>query len=224
MNILILSDIHNDVENIMNFIDKLSLLSFDVIVCPGDFTDFNIPKGFTRTDITELILGELNSLNKPVLTLPGNQDKEIIQCLEKNSVLIHGKGKIINKIGFYGFGGGRTPFNTSLEPTEEEIENGLERAYDEIEKCINKIQITHMPPFGTKLDVINNAHVGSEVIRKFIEKNHPNIAISAHIHESRGTDTLEKTKLINSGRFPEGYCGLVTVGKEDTTAKIINLI
>lgn len=224
MNVLVLSDIHNDVENIMVFVDKLSLLNFDVLVCPGDFTDFNIPKGFTGVDITELILEELNSSNKPVLTVPGNQDKEIIQCLEKNSILVHGKGKIIKKIGFCGFGGGRTPFNTSLEPTEEEIENGLKRAYDEIKKSANKIQITHMPPFGTKLDVINNAHVGSEVIRNFIERNQPNIAISAHIHESRGTDVLEKTKLINSGRFPEGYCGLITIGKEDATAKIINLI
>lgn len=224
MNILILSDIHNDVENIMGFVDKLSLLSFDAVVCPGDFTDFNVPKGFTRMDITELILEELKGLKKPVLTLPGNQDKEIIQCLEKNSVLVHGKGKIINKVGFYGFGGGRTPFNTSLEPTEEEIEGGLKRAYDEIKKCVNKIQITHMPPFGTKLDIINNAHVGSEAIRKFIEKNQPDVAISAHIHESRGTDVLERTRLINSGRFPEGYCGLATVGKGDIIVKVINLI
>ncbi|MFB0544221.1 MAG: metallophosphoesterase, partial [Asgard group archaeon] len=87
------------------------------------------------------------------------------------------------------------------------------------------VQVTHVPPARTKLDIIpSGAHVGSENVRKFIEEKQPNAAICAHVHEARGVDELGKTKIINSGRFPEGYCGLVTVKKEETTTKIVNLI
>lgn len=225
MNILIISDIHNDVENLMNFIDKVALLNFDIIVCPGDFTDVSLPKGFGRTDITKLILEELNGLNKPILAVPGNQDEKIILLLEERGVSVHGRGKTINGIGFYGFGGAKTPFNTSFEPAEEEIKAGLEKAYEDVKDSNIKVQITHNPPVKTKLDMIpSGAHVGSEVVRKFIEEKQPVVAISAHIHEARGTDEIGKTKLINSGRFPEGYCGLVTIDGENATVKIVNLI
>lgn len=225
MNILVISDIHNDIENMMNYIDKLALLNFDVIVVPGDFSDQNVPKGIDKADIGIVILEELNSLGKPILAVPGNLDKELIPILEERNISLHGTGKIIKNIGFYGIGGAATPFQTPLEPTEDELKKGLEIGYDLVKKCEKKVQVTHMPPARTKLDIIaSGAHVGSEVIRVFIEKNQPDAAISAHIHEARGVDELEKTKLVNAGRFPEGYCGLITIEKEKTTAKIINLI
>lgn len=225
MNILIISDIHNDIENMMVYIDKISLLDFDVIVMPGDFTDYNLPKGFTEKDIGNIIFEEMSSLKKPVLALPGNLDKEILSLLEEKKISLHGRGRIIQDVGFYGFGGARTPFGTPLEPTEDEIKVNLEKAYDEVGTCKKKIQVTHMPPARTKIDKIaSGAHVGSEIIRSFIEEKQPVAAISAHIHEARGVDELGATKLINSGRFPEGYCGLVTVKEEKVTTKVINLI
>lgn len=225
MEILVIADIHNDTENIINYTDKLLLLNFDLIVAVGDFTDVNLPKGFTNIDMGELIIEELSVLKKPILAVPGNFDKDLIEFFEKKGFLLHGNGKVINGIGFYGFGGARTPFGTPLEPSEEEIEKGLKKGFEEVEKTEKKIQVTHMPPVRTKLDVIaSGAHVGSEIIRKFIEEKKPVAAISAHIHEARGTDELNSTKLINSGRFPEGYCGLISIGEEKTATKIINLI
>ncbi|MCM8786108.1 MAG: metallophosphoesterase [Candidatus Omnitrophica bacterium] len=225
MNILIIADIHNDIENIPILIDKISLFNFDIIIANGDFTDITLPKGFSRIDITELILEELKSLKKQIFVVPGNQDKELINFFEKEDISLHGIGKVIENIGFYGFGGAQTPFNTPLEPSENEIEKGLNESYKKIKNCKIKIQVTHMPPARTKLDLIaSGAHVGSETIRKFIEKNQPDVAISAHIHEAKGLDELEKTKLINPGRFPEGYCGFITIEKEKISTKIINLI
>lgn len=225
MNILVISDIHNDIENMMIYIDKLALLNFDVIIAPGDFSDQNVPRGIDKVDIGILILEELNSLGKPILAVPGNLDKELIPFFEEKNISLHGTGKIVKNIGFYGIGGAATPFRTPLEPTESEFQKGLEAGYELVRRCEKKVQVTHMPPARTKIDVISSgAHVGSEVIRNFIEKNQPDAAISAHIHEARGIDELEKTKLINTGRFPEGYCGLITIEKEKTTVKIINLI
>jgi len=226
MKILIASDIHNDLENLLIYIEKLNELKFDVVVLPGDFIDVGwLPRGFSKEDIAEVILEEFKSLGKPMLSLPGNHDKDVIRILEKSSIVIHGKGKIISDVGFYGFGGARTPFGTPFEPEEEEIANGLKKGYSEIRNAKIKVQVTHMPPFKTKLDIIQSgAHVGSEAIRKFIEEVQPAVAISAHIHEARGIDELGKTKLINSGRFPEGYCGLVDISDGIAEAKIVNLI
>jgi Icc-related predicted phosphoesterase len=50
------------------------------------------------------------------------------------------------------------------------------------------------------------------------------VAISSHIHEARGVDELGNTKLINAGRFPEGYCGVVSIIGDNVKAKIVNLL
>ncbi|MEM5829223.1 MAG: metallophosphoesterase [Candidatus Aenigmatarchaeota archaeon] len=224
MDILIISDIHNDVENLMEYIDKVNMFNFDVIVFPGDFLDVP-PKGFSSLDISKVIIEELKTLNKPILALPGNWDRDIIEILEKEGISLHGKGKIIDNIGFYGFGGARTPFGTPLEPSEDEIRKGLEKAFEMIKESEVKVQVTHVPPARTRVDVVHTgAHVGSEAVREVIEKFKPVLAISAHIHEARGIDEINGTKLINAGRFPEGYCGFATIKNKKVEARIINLV
>lgn len=226
MDIIIFSDIHNDVENLLTYLDKIKGLKFDVVVCPGDFTDINTPKGFTQEDITKLIISEVKGLKKPILAVPGNVDtKDIIDILKKEDVSIHGRGRVINDFGFYGYGGAKTPFKTNIEPSDEELKVGLKTAWKDVEKTKYKIQVTHSPPLRTKIDMVQSGvHVGSNVIKEFIETHVPIVAISAHIHEARGIDHLNKTFLINSGRFPEGYFGLVTIEGGSVKGKVLNLI
>ncbi len=226
MKLLVLSDNHNDIENMFTFIDILSEHEFDVIIYAGDFSDINTPKGFTQEDVAKIIIEELRVFKRPVVAVPGNNDdKNIIDLINKENISVHGKGKIINNVGFYGFGGAQTPFNTSYEPKDEEIKKGLERAFIDVMKVNKKVQITHTPPIDTKLDYINTGmHVGSRVVRNFIEKYSPFVAVSAHIHEARGIDYINNTLLINPGRFAEGYVGFVDINKERPEAKIINLI
>ena len=225
MKLLIISDIHNDVENIVGLTRKASKLDFDVIICPGDITDYNVPEGFSQKDIAKIIIENLKSLGKPVLMLPGNLDTyEVIEVLEKEGVSLHGKGRIIDDYGFYGYGGAKTPFKTPLEPSEEELKTMLEKAYEEVKDAKYKIQVTHAPPYNTLVDKISaGLHVGSKVVREFIVEKKPILAISAHIHEARGIDKINDTVLINSGRFPEGFCGLVNIENGKVDAKIINL-
>jgi len=226
MNIVVISDIHGDVENLLSFLDKVRELKFDVVVCPGDFTDVDTPRGFTQNDVVRLIIKELKTLKKPLLCVPGNVDpKEIINILEEEGVSLHGRGKVIGGVGFYGFGGAKTPFGTSMEPSEEELKIGLENSWKDIKDNKKVIQVTHNPPFNTKIDMIQTGlHVGSKAVRSFIELHDPIVAVSAHIHEAKGVDKLKNTFLMNSGKFSEGYFGIVNIENGSVSGKILNLI
>jgi Icc-related predicted phosphoesterase len=225
MKIVVMSCIHNDVESILNFYEKLAELKFDIIISPGDFTDSVFPKGFTRVDIGRVIIEELKTFGKPVLVVPGSWDKDLIKMFEHEDISIHGKGKIIHGIGFYGFGGAKTPFGLPFEPEDIEIEVGLEKSYKDVLNSEFKVQVTHSPPKDTRLDIITaGVHVGSNVVRKFIESKQPDVAVCSHIHEAKGVDSIKNTKIINSGRFPEGYCGLIELERGKVDVKIINLI
>jgi hypothetical protein len=227
MKILVVSDIHADIERILPLLDKIKEMDikFDVVVCPGDVIDINIPPGFKSEDITKIVIEEFRTLGKPLLMVPGNMDGEIINFLKKEGVSIHQDGLVIENYGFYGFGGARTPFGTPFEPSEDTIRLGLEIGFSKVKAVDYKIQVTHVPPYNTKLDVISSgAHVGSESVRKFIEEKKPVLSISAHIHEARGIDKLNETFLINSGKFTEGYCGIVEIEKDKVSGKIISLI
>ncbi len=225
MNIAVLGCIHGDIENIMKFLDKVSAFKIDAFVCPGDFTDHATPKGFSRTDLVRIFLEELNGFGKPIITVPGSWDKDVIDFLKRESTSVHGEGKIINGIGFYGYGGARTPFRTPFEPSEGEILLGLEKAFSEVKNANIKIQVTHTPPQNTKVDVISTgAHVGSPTVREFIETNQPDVAVCAHIHEGRGVDSLKGTRIINCGRFPEGHFGLISVDGQKIDVKLGDVI
>ena len=77
------------------------------------------------------------------------------------------------------------------------------------------ILMTHSPPHGTGMDRTEaGEHVGSKAIRKFIEREQPVLAISAHIHEAGGVDKIEGTTVFYPGAIFENFYGTVTIDKE----------
>lgn len=215
LKILVIADIHGEFEKFSKIIDKLSGRDFDLVICPGDFTDiFNIPEGYSQMDIAELIVQKLLSLGKPLFCIPGNHEPyEIIDVFDEYNVNLHERTRKFNDFEFVGFGGAATPFNTKFEPTDEEIKQALERKTKEIKGRF--ILVTHNPPLGTNLDKVETGeHVGSKAIREFIEQRKPLLAISAHIHEAGGTDKLGSTTIFYPGVAYEGYYGLVEIGDE----------
>ena len=189
---------------------------FDVIVFPGDWTDINSPKGFTQLDVAILLVEELKRLKKPIIAVPGNMDtREIVELLKEEKISVHGEGKIVGDVGFYGYGGAKTPFKTNLEPTDEELRRGLQESWNVIKDSKIKVQVNHVPPYQTKVDLIaSGLHVGSKIVREFIEDKKPNLVVCAHIHEGRGTEIIGNSFIINPGRFPEGYCGFVEIDND----------
>ncbi|MBN2043219.1 MAG: metallophosphoesterase [Candidatus Aenigmarchaeota archaeon] len=214
MKILIIADIHGEIEILSKFIEKVRGQEFDLVICPGDFTDmFNIPEGYSQIDIAEIIIQKIMSLDKPVLCIPGNHDPyEIVELFEEYGLNVHAVSKKINEYNMVGFGGASTPFNTKFEPTEEEIWEKLENASAELKGKF--ILVTHVPPEGTKLDRVEGGkHVGSRKVREFIEKHKPLIAISAHIHENSGEDKIGNTTVFYPGAIYERNYGIITIGK-----------
>ncbi|MHA1758834.1 MAG: metallophosphoesterase family protein [Promethearchaeota archaeon] len=216
MKILVLADIHGKYDELSKLLNKIKSNGFDLIICPGDFTDqFDVPNGFSQIDIAEIILQKMLSLKIPVFAVPGNHDPyEILDLFDEYGVNLHNKVKKFKDVYFLGFGGAETPFNTNFEPPEKEVKESLEELKKEI-KNKKFVLVTHNPPKNTKLDKVSSGvHVGSEEIKKFISKEQPILAISAHIHEAAGIDEINKTKLFYPGPVFNGCYGIVEINKE----------
>jgi Icc-related predicted phosphoesterase len=221
LKILVVADVHGEFEKLSKLIDRMKEHSFDLVVCPGDFTDmYNTPEGFSQIDVSEMVVQKLLSLGKPVLCIPGNHEPyEILDVFDEYGVNLHGRLVKTKDMEFIGFGGAATPFNTKFEPTEDEIKTALEMKAGERKGRF--VLVVHNPPFGTKLDRTEaGEHVGSKAVREFIEKEKPVLAISAHIHEAGGVDRIGKTTLFYPGVSYEGFYGLVEIGKGKVSCEI----
>jgi Icc-related predicted phosphoesterase len=213
MKILIFADIHGEYEKAAEVLKQVKTEGIDLILCPGDFTDmFTVPEGFSQMDIADMVLQKILALNVPILCVPGNHDPyEVLELFNEYNVNIHDRIKKIKGISFVGWGGAPTPFNSIIEPSEDETGESLEKLYKKT-RGEPFILILHGPPKDTKLDMtFTKKHVGSAATREFIEKRQPILAISAHIHESRGVDKLGESTLFYPGALFEGYYGIVEI-------------
>jgi len=223
MRIAVIGCIHNEIERLPILFEKIASYNPDVLISVGDIANASFPKGFESIDIGKIFLEEAREYFKKILIVPGTWDKDLIPFFQKENVLLHGKGEAISDVGIYGFGGAQTPFNTPYEPSDKEIESGLRKAFEEIKDKKIKIQASHAPPFNSILDLVGNKHVGSVAVRKVIEELSPQVAVCAHIHESRGKDFIKNTIAINVGKFVEGSFGLIEIKDGLINVEIVNL-
>jgi Icc-related predicted phosphoesterase len=117
-----------------------------------------------------------------------------------------------------------TPWATPREVDEDSLEVILEEAVQGIDDFTSAIFNLHVPPYDCTLDdcpkldwstdppspvvvggVAQSAPAGSTAVRKIIEKYKPLLALTGHIHESRGLVNLGRTTVINPGsEYGEG--------------------
>ncbi len=221
MRILVIADVHGYSDDVSKFFSKIDAKDFDLIICPGDFTDmFNQPPGFSQHNIADIILQKLVAFGTPLYCVPGNHDPyEIIDAFEEYDVNLHGKVRNFMGEVFMGWGGALTPFHLAFEPTEEETSEALDEMVGGVSGDF--ILILHNPPRDTKLDrLATGEHVGSPVIRKFIEKHQPKLVVSAHIHEAGGVDRIGKTTLFYPGPFYAGKYGIIDIGGKTIECEI----
>ncbi len=213
MKILVIADIHGYYEKTFEKLSKIDTSKFDIMICPGDFTDMlNQPPGFSQIDVADMLLQKLLAFNLPMYCVPGNHDPyEIVELFDDYRVNLHNKVNTFKGMKFLGFGGASTPFNTTFEPTEEETMSSLGVLGKSV-KDNNFVLVVHNPPKNTKVDVtMSGQHVGSQAIRDFITKKQPTLVISAHIHESGNIDKIGNSTLFYPGPFYDGYYGIAEI-------------
>ncbi len=194
MRLLAFSDLHRDLRQAARLVELAE--SADVVIGAGDFATMHL--GLEQT------IDALAPIDKPAVLVPGNHETETAlwrACADwPNAVILHGEGKEIDGVKFFGLGAGvpPTPFPWSFDLSDEDAGGKLADCPD---ACV---LVVHSPPRGY-MDVVRGRHLGSDSILATIEARRPALAVCGHIHECWGQGaTIGATPTVNvgpAGRF-----------------------
>jgi len=197
MKIIALTDLHGGI----NALESLAgpLRSADLVLLCGDITHFGHKR--EMEDILQLVL----KINSSVFAVSGNcdyPDSEIY--LEKSGISLNAVTCAFRGYTLFGLSGSLPcPGKTPNEYEEEEYEAILDNLV--IPRETPLLMVSHQPPYGTLNDEVSSGfHVGSKVIRNYIEKMQPLICFTGHIHEGIGIDHIGKTAIVNPGPASTG--------------------
>jgi Icc-related predicted phosphoesterase len=109
----------------------------------------------------------------------------------------------------------RTPWDTPREMDDDELEQRIEKMAVQVTEPGRAVFNLHVPPARTAIDLapalddtlkprvrggaVVMESVGSEAVRRVLERHQPMLGLHGHIHESRGAVRLGKTLAINPG-------------------------
>jgi uncharacterized protein len=109
----------------------------------------------------------------------------------------------------------RTPWDTPRELDDDELERRIEKLAVQVGRPERAIFNLHVPPARTAIDkapaldeslkpvvrggALVMTSVGSEAVRRVLERHQPMLALHGHIHESRGAVRLGSTLSLNPG-------------------------
>ena len=192
MRILAFSDLHRDRRRARRLVQMAG--EADVVVGAGDFASFRL--GLDRT------IDSLREIDVPVILVPGNNESDNALWRASggwpSAVVLHGSGRVIDGVPFFGLGGGvpPTPFPWSFDLSEEEADARLAECPD------GAVLAVHSPPSGY-VDEAFGRHLGSEAILRAIERRRPRLVVCGHIHQAWGQEArIGETRVVNVG--PEG--------------------
>ncbi len=208
MKILAMTDIHGAYETAARIIEKESGIS--AVIIGGDLTTNGTPEE-ARSAMRQFEMSEV-----PIIVVAGNMDPPVLEEIFSSSgVSVNARGTMLDDVGIFGVSGSPfTPMHTPYEISEEEISFRAHSGWKDVQAARIKIFVPHAPPHNTKLDRLRSGnHVGSTSVRKFVEQFRPDAVVCGHIHESRGTDTLDKTVMVNCGPAANGFYAVLTIGK-----------
>lgn len=214
MKIIALTDIHGSYTVAENILRKEQP---DVVLIGGDLTTVGTVKE------AEQAIKKFQSVARTLFCIAGNMDlPQHDELYARLGISINGVGRIIDNVGFFGCSASpHSPLHTPYEISEEEIAEKLYTGFLQVAPAQIKIAVPHAPPYGTKVDIVHSGiHVGSTAVRDFIEQYQPDVCLCGHIHEARGQDILDNTKIINCGPCGKGFYGRIVIDEDIT---IVNL-
>jgi len=205
MRIFAISDPHGNYSAIRPLLEKAGKV--DAVMIAGDLTNFGpVEKAHDLIDI----------FDSEIMAVPGNCDPaEILEVLENSPAInLHNRSMTFDGVTFVGIGGSNpTPFCTPFEIEECDIGKGLEETMAKAQTGENPVVLlTHAPPHGT-LDMVGDAHVGCKSIADYLGK--VDLIVCGHIHEARGTETVDGTVVVNPGMAANGFAALIELQMQD---------
>jgi len=162
--------------------------------------------------------------------MTGNDDPPELQAMLRDStVLTETEDRVIDlgegiTMVSYGYSN-RTPWNTPRELDDDELERRIDKLAAQVSRPERAVFNLHVPPARTAIDkapaldgslkpivkggAVVMTSVGSEGVRRVLERYHPMLGLHGHIHESRGAVRLGSTLAINPGsEYGDGHlCG-----------------
>ncbi|MBW8014588.1 MAG: hypothetical protein FVQ82_00215 [Planctomycetes bacterium] len=195
MKIIALADIHGGLDYLAGAAGDLA--AADLILIAGDITNFGGVKQAKH------VIDGLRSCNRNILAVTGNCDEP------KTGGYLAAEGININcncigfeGVNFVGLAGSIDASRSQLGDTlEEHFANTLAEIETQTASVEPLVLVTHQPARGT---AVENRGGGSDAIYDFIARRQPILAVSGHIHEAAGKDTIGKCVLVNPGPFHNG--------------------
>ena len=145
--ILVVTDIHDSIENIKILVDKVKDIKFDYIFCCGDAVSVPIAKNDDVEVCKEYIIklkniyDELEKLGCPLLWVPGNHEPGIYfhgaEEITKNSENLHKKIKKLGDNLYIAGLGGSVPIMTGKEFKHDVTKHAEIIAVEKASKKIN---------------------------------------------------------------------------------------
>jgi uncharacterized protein len=206
MKIAYLVDIHDRFDGVPPAMEAIGPV--DALVIGGDITTGGTP------DAAAKAIEQWRPLAPRLLAVAGNMDSPAIDArLAELGVSLDGRGARLGDVGVFGVSAApKSPLHTPYELDDDELERRIERGFEGVRACRVKVFCPHAPPSETACDRLpSGEHVGSSVIRAFIEREQPDVVLCGHIHESRGTDTIGKTQIANPGPVMNGHFAVVEI-------------
>ena len=206
MKLFAISDIHGATKPIEAAAPLIC--AADWIVISGDITHTK-----SRAEAADVIAC-LEQYSIRILAVHGNWDRiEVKDFLEEKGYSLHGKGRILDGIGFFGMGGSSpTPVKTATVYTEEEIAVTLQMGYENVREASQVVLISHVPPRHIRDRSFIGLRGGSHSVKAFLEVHPISLCLCGHIHEAAGIERFQNTLVANTGSFKKGRYVSVEIG------------
>jgi Icc-related predicted phosphoesterase len=180
----------------------------EALVVGGDITTGGTPDEAARA------VESWRTLAPRLLVLAGNMDSpEIDRRLDELGVALDSRGVVLGDVGLFGVSAAPvSPLATPYELDDDELERRILRGHEAIGGCRVTVFCPHAPPAGTACDrLADGRHVGSTVVRAFVEREQPDLVLCGHIHEARAVDTVGTSTIVNPGPVRSGHYAVVEI-------------
>jgi Icc-related predicted phosphoesterase len=208
MKIAFLVDVHDRFEAVPDAMREIGAV--DLLIIGGDITTGGTPAQAARA------IARWRSLAPRLLALAGNMDSPAIDArLADLGVALDGRGLDFGHIGVFGVSAApMSPLHTPYELSDEELERRIQAGFATVKDCRVKVFCPHAPPRDTACDRLRSGeHVGSAVIRTFVERHQPDLVLCGHIHESRSADEIGRSRVVNPGPAAAGHYAVVEINE-----------